>query len=389
MVGGSRDFLSYDGLTLPRRICYVETQDYAFLTHRKHLGRAALDLGMEVHVIAPAGDHVERLRSAGFVFHPLRMKRSGMNPVSESRAIQDLVRIYREVRPHLAHHVALKAVIYGSAAARIAHVAAVGSITGLGYAFIPGGKRRAVLREAVSLMLFTALRGRHKHTIFQNPDDQRAFVQKRLVRGNDTSVIYGSGVDTARFAPTPEPDSVPRVLIATRMLRDKGVVELVDAARMLRARSVPFELWLAGDTDAENPAAIPATQLKAWHDEGIVRWLGHAPDIAQLLRDAHIACLPSYREGLPLFLAEAAAAGRPAISTDVPGCRAVVQHERTGLLVPARESASLAAALERLLTNTPLRKRMGEQARSLALELFSKEQVTGAILRIYSSLLSS
>jgi glycosyltransferase involved in cell wall biosynthesis len=176
-------------------------------------------------------------------------------------------------------------------------------------------------------------------------------------------------------------------LIATRMLQDKGVVEAVEAARLLRQRKVPFELLLAGDADLENPASIQPSQLKAWHAEGIVRWLGQSGDIARLLREAHVACLPSYREGLPLFLAEAAAAGRPAVTTDVPGCRSVVQHGKTGLLVRARDARALADGLQSLLTDPGLRRRMGAAARELALREFAKEQVNAAILRIYSSLL--
>jgi glycosyltransferase involved in cell wall biosynthesis len=308
--------------------------------------------------------------------------------VSELGAVWQLVRLYERIRPDLVHHIALKSVLYGSAVARLLGIPAVGSITGLGYTFIPGGARRVVLREGISALLRVALRSPNIHVVFQNPDDQQLFLKKKLVREDRTSLIPGSGVDTVRFAFVPEPETLPRILVATRMLKDKGVVELVDAARLLRQRNVAFELVLAGDSDAENPATIEPSQLRAWHEEGIVRWLGHSGDIASLLRDAHVACLPSYREGLPLFLAEAAAAGRAAVATDVPGCRSVVQHGTTGLLVPPRNALALADALEQLLSDAGLRQRMGASARELAVREFAKEQVNGAIFRIYSALLT-
>jgi glycosyltransferase involved in cell wall biosynthesis len=372
---------------LPRRICYLETQDRAFLSHRIHLGKAALSLGLEVHVIAPPGDASGELRNAGFHCHPLPMKRSGINPWSELGAVRELARLYRRIRPDLVHHVALKSVLYGSVVARSLDLPAVGSITGLGYVFIGGGVRRTALRHAVTSMLGVALDSPRVHIIFQNPDDRALFVEKRMVRDARTSLIPGSGVDTDIFTPLPEPASVPRVLVATRMLRDKGILELVAAARQLRGQGVAFELLLVGDADPENPASIDSAQLRSWNDEGIVRWLGKSNEIARLLQEAHVACLPSYREGLPLFLAEAAAAGRPAVTTDVPGCRSVVQAGRTGLLVPPRDAPALAIALKTLLCDQGLRVWMGQAARQLALEQFAKERVVEATLRIYATLL--
>lgn len=374
--------------SLPRRICYLETQDRAFLSHRIHLGNAALAAGIEVHVIAPPGDAATELRAAGFEVHQIGMKRSGTNPWSEFGAVRQLVDLYRRIQPDLAHHVALKSVLYGSAAARLLRLPAVGSVTGLGYVFIAGGPRRTLLRHGVSTMLRVALRSPRIHVIFQNPDDRALFIDRKMVLESRTSLITGSGVDTELFSHVPELSTVPRVLVATRMLKDKGIVELVGAARLLREQGVRFEMILAGGSDPENPVSIDAGQLKAWNDEGIVRWLGPSRDIARLLRETHIACLPSYREGLPLFLAEAASAGRPAVTTDVPGCRSVVQHGRTGLLVPARSAPALADALRQLIGDPALRLRMGNAARELALEKFAKERVIEATMRVYASLLA-
>jgi len=372
----------------PLRICFVETADWAFSTHRIHIGRAALEAGMDVHVVAPAGDHGDKLRASGFVVHALRMRRASTNPLTEAWAIRDLTQLYRQIAPDVAHHVALKPLIYGSVAARIAGVPAiVGSVTGLGYAFMPGGARRTLLRGAVSAMLRAAIRGSGSHVIFQNPDDRALFLRGGLVRPEATSLVVGSGVDVQQFAPVPEPPGEVVVTAGCRMLWDKGIGELVEAARRVRSRGTPFKLILAGTPDAANPAAIPRQTLERWVADGEVDWVGHVTDMSGLLRRTHVACLPSYREGLPLFLAEAAAAGRPVITTDVPGCRSVLLPNESGLLVPVRDAIGLADALARLIESPELRQRMGAAGRELALRLFSRERVVEALFGVYRQLL--
>jgi glycosyltransferase involved in cell wall biosynthesis len=373
-----------------RRICYVETQDWAFSSHRARLGRAALDAGFEVHVLAPPSGAEARLREAGFVFHPLRMQRGSLNPLGESLAIADLVRAYRSLRPDVVHHIALKAVLYGSVAARVARVGAVvGSVTGLGYSFIPGGASRRLLRGAVSGMLRAALSTSRAHTVFQNPDDRRLFIELGIATAERSRVVLGSGVDTRRFAPSPEPEGDPVVLVGTRMLYDKGILELVEAARALKSQGVSFRLVLAGAPDPKNPASIAEERLRAWQAEGLVEWLGQVDDMAGLLRRCHVACLPSYREGLPLFLAEAAASGRPLVGTDVPGCRAVVRDGETGLCVPARDVGALATALGRLIDDARLRHRLGAAARTFAEAELSDERIVFQLLSLYEELMAA
>lgn len=372
------------------KLCYVETDAGAFTSHRKHLGRAALAAGYEVHLLAPPASAEQRskLHAAGFVFHELPLARGGMEPLGEARAVLALTQLFRRLRPSIVHNIALKSVLYGAIAARAARVPAiVGSVTGLGYAFMPGGLRRKVLSQAVLVALRAALGGRNVRTIVQNPDDLAFFVERGVLRQERVSLVYGSGVDVTEFAPTPEPDGVPVICVGTRMLWDKGIRELVEAAKQLRESGRACRFVLAGDPDPANPASISSAQLREWSDAGLVEWRPHTSQIAQLLRDATIACLPSYREGLPLFLAEAAASGRPAVTTDVPGCRSVVQDGVTGLLVPARDPGRLTDALSRLLSDRSLRQRMAENARRLALERFSKEIVTQQIFSVYQSLL--
>lgn len=374
----------------PPRLCVVETADWAFWTHRSHLGRAALDAGMEVHVIAPGGDEHRRIRSGGFHYHDIDLERSGTNPLAEGRFVTRLVELYRRIQPSIAHHIALKACMYGAMAARVARVPAiVGSVTGLGYAFMPAGPRRAVLRETVSMALRAALRGSRAHTVFQNPDDRDLFVRQSIVNPVRTSVILGSGVDTSRFRVVPEPGHVPSIVFGSRMLWDKGTAELVDALRLLRGRGVPFRACFAGAPDVANPAAVSEAQLRAWQGEGLLEWRGHVTDMAALLAESHVACLPSYREGLPLFLAEASASGRPVVTTDVPGCRSVVIHESTGLVVAVRDARALAMALERLLLDPALRARLGRAGREFAVRELSATRVVSQTFALYRALLEA
>lgn len=369
------------------RLCYVETDARAFTTHRKHLCRAALAAGHDVHLIAPGGDVGGKLRDLGVTYHPLAMARGGMNPVAEAGVTLALARLYRRLRPDLVHHIALKSVLYGATAARAVGVhAIVGSITGFGYAFMPVNRRRRMLARGLLLGLRAALAGSNVRTIVQNPDDLAFLVERRVVGARSLSLIYGSGVDTREFFPTPEPEGAV-VLAGTRMLWDKGIGELVGATRSLRRAGHSLRLVLAGDPDPHNPATISPEQLRAWADAGDVEWRRHSEEMARLLAAATLACLPSYREGLPLFLAEAAAAGRASVTTDVPGCRSVVEHGVSGLVVPARDAASLADAIGRLLTDGALRARMAKSARALAEERFSNEVVTRQIFAVYESLL--
>ena len=368
------------------KICYVETDARAFTTHRKHLGKAALAAGHEVHLIAPGGD-AGQLRDAGFVYHPLPLARGGLNPFVEAGVVWALARLFRAVRPTVVHSFAIKAVLYGATAARIVGVpAVVGSITGLGYAFMPGGVHRKALTHGVVAALRVALASPNVRVIVQNPDDAAFFVERGVIIEDRLSVIYGSGVDVQEFAPVPEPLGVPVVLLGARMLWDKGLGELVEAVRQLRQRGQQLRCLFLGDPDPQNPASVPVEQLRQWAQDGLIEWLPCTTDIARHLREATLACLPSYREGLPLFLAEAAAAGRACITTDVPGCRSVVQDGVTGLLVPARNAQRLAEALERLLSDAPLRQRMAENGRRLAIERFSKDIVTEQIFSVYGSL---
>jgi glycosyltransferase involved in cell wall biosynthesis len=221
--------------------------------------------------------------------------------------------------------------------------------------------------------------------IVQNPEDQ---AQLQRSAGLSAVLIRGAGVDLTRFRPQPPPAGQVTIVLASRMLWDKGVREFVDAARRLRAGRGRCRCVLVGKPDPDNPSAVPEQQLRQWHDSGAIQWWGHQADMPAVLAQAHIVCLPSYREGLPTILIEAAAAGLPLVATDVPGCREVVRQERNGLLVPPRDVVALARALTRLVGDASLRAAYGLESRRLAAAELGIDRVAQETLAVYRSLLA-
>ncbi len=359
-----------------------------FLSHRLPVAQAARDAGYDVHIATAPGEAVARICGHGFTHHPVPLSRRGLNPVAEVGTVWALYRLYRRLRPGLIHHVTVKPVLYGGIAARLAGApAVVSAVTGLGYVFIRRGWKSALLRSAVKTGYRWALKRRGARVIFQNPDDREAFLTQGLTAEKDCVLIKGSGVDTAHFTPRQEPEGDPVVVLPARMLWDKGVSEFVEAARRLRAQGVTARFVLVGDTDDGNPTAIPTIRLQSWQDEGTIEWWGFRDDMAAVLEQAHIVCLPSYREGLPKSLIEAAACARPIVSSDVPGCREIARDGVNALLVPPRDPAALADALHRLISDAALRRRFGLRGREIVEAEFSLDRVIDETLNLYGALL--
>lgn len=370
-------------------LLFLVTEDWYFVSHRLPLARAAVTAGYRVVVATRVGSHGAIIAAAGCEVVPIGLRREGRSPLGEVRAIVELVRLYRSVRPVLVHHVALKPVMYGSVAARFGgRPRIVNALAGLGFVFTGESWRSRLLRPLVQLAFRLVLAPPGSVVLFQNPDDRAFLVSRGLVAMDQTVVIRSSGVDLTEFKVLPEPEGIPVVLLPARMLFDKGVGEFVEAARELRADGIEARFVLVGGEDAANPAAIPRSQLDAWRASGVVEWWGHQSDMPTALGKASLVCLPSYREGLPKALLEAAAVGRALVTTDVPGCREVVRPGVNGLLVPARDAARLAAALRDLLLDPSRRKAMGAEARAIVEQEFSTDRVNGAILNLYARLLA-
>lgn len=368
-------------------LLFVVNVDWFFLSHRLPLAFAAKKAGYRVAVAAADTGQGARIESEGLEFFPLPFSRSGTGFLEELRTLVALTRLYRELRPSVVHHVTIKPVLYGSLVARVMNsIPTVNAISGLGYTFTDAERSRGLRRIATMLYRIALAHPRSK-VIFQNPDDVDLFRRLGLIRADQIVLIRGSGVDCDVFCPRPEAQGDPVVMLPARMLWDKGVREFVEAARLVRDKGQRARFVLVGGIDEENPSAVPGEQILAWQNEGTVEWWGHQNDMHEVLPKGHIVVLPSYREGLPKVLLEAAACGRPIITTDVPGCREVVRHGENGLLVRAREVEGLATAIEKLIQDSQLRRAYGERGREMAVEQFSIDMVVRQTLEVYRSLL--
>ena len=371
-----------------RKIIFVDNSVASFRHDRMELCHAAREMGMEAHVAAPPGPGAAAIVKEGLIFHEIPMTRKGTSAWTEPATILALFRLYRRLRPNLVHHFRLKPVLYGSLAASLAGVpAVVNTVTGLGHVFTDPSERLALLRGLIRMGCRRAFRHRRMRVVFQNPDDRAIFIRDAIISPDQTTIIKGSGVDVCAFAASPEPDGTPVVVLASRMLWDKGVAQFVEAAQILKAEGVKATFVLVGPPDPDNPASISWEQLQLWKDSGNVEWWGLCKDMPQLLARTHIVCLPSYREGIPRILIEAAACGRPIITTDAPGCRELVRPGENGLIVPVQDTPALVSALRTLIQNPEMRKAMGAFGRQLAVEEFNIESVVAQYQNIYQELL--
>lgn len=371
------------------RLLFLVTEDWYFVSHRLPLALAARDAGYEVTVVTRVREHGETICAAGLKLIPFEWSRRGMNPLRELAVLVRLVALYRRERPDLVHQVALKPVLYGSLAARMSgsQCCVVNAIAGMGFIFSSQALLARLLRPLLVGAFRVLLGGRHRLLILQNPDDLKLLVGTGVIAADQVRLIRGSGVDPQRFMLSVEPTGVPLVVLASRMLWDKGIAEFVSAARLLRAEGVAARFALVGDTDTDNLAAVPTAQLAAWRDEGVVEWWGRRNDMPVVMAAANLICLPSsYREGLPKVLLEAAACGRAIVTTDMPGCREIVADGDNGLLVPARDAVALAAALGTLLTDPVRRQRMGQRGRERVLAEFSEARIVAETLAVYREL---
>lgn len=368
-------------------LLFFVSEDWFFCSHFIDRALAARDAGWDVTVMTNVNDHGHIIEASGLRLLPLKFDRRRIGLLGEMRTLLDVWKVYRAKPYDLIHQIALKPLLYGTLAALITRRRAiVNAPVGMGYVFTSADAKARLLRLPLRLALRFLLNPRGSAVIFENRDDLETLVRSGDVRRDAAVLIRGAGVDLDRFRATPEPDGTPVVILTGRMLWDKGIGEYVEAAQRLRDRGIAVRFQLVGGSDPLNHAAIAEEQLRRWHDDGVIEWLGRRQDVPQLLAASHIVCLPSYREGLPKSLLEALAAGRPIVTTDVPGCREVVQHGRNGLLVPARDAGALAEALATLLADRERRRAMGTEGRRMAEEEFSTERVCAETLAVYDKL---
>lgn len=371
------------------KLIYLVTEDWVFLSHRLPMARAARAAGFDVAVASRVEAHGDRIRAEGFTLHPLAWRRRDLGPMAALRAILEIYRLYRRERPDIVHHVALKPMIYGGVAALLAvRPAMVGSLTGTGYAFAATGLKARLMRLPITLVLRLLLVRRRSVVVVQNAGHLEMLERMAPGAGERIVVVRGSGIDTAKYQPLPDPEAPPvTVGFVGRLLADKGVRSLIDAYRLLIARGVPVRLLIAGTPDPENPTSIPEEEVRGWLALPGLSWLGHASDVREVWREAHIAVLPSLHEGLPKSLLEAAACGRPIVATDVPGCREIARPGVNALLVPVGDAPALADAIQQLVEDAALRRRFGAASRRAVDPDLSDAAIGAETVAIYRRLL--
>jgi len=372
------------------KLLFLVTEDWYFCSHRLPVARAARDAGFEVVVATRVREHGEQICEEGFGLRSIPWRRRGDGLLRTARAIAAIARLYRAERPDIVHHVALKPVLFGSLARRLAFArsrhapTAVDSVMGLGSGFSATTAAARLRRPPLGLALRLAMGGGRDWVVVQNPED-RAVLMALGIDPARIALIRGSGVDVHHFGPVPEPDGgTVTVALVSRMLRDKGVLEAAAAIRRLRARDLNIKLLLAGPTDPDNANSLTAQRLRSLAAEPGIEWLGAVADVRAVWRRAAIAVLPStYGEGVPKALLEAAACGRPLIAADVPGCREAIRPGVTGLLVPPHDIDALAEAIATLAADPQRRARMGQAGRQLVERHFADAIVARETVALY------
>jgi glycosyltransferase involved in cell wall biosynthesis len=369
---------------VPKLLFFI-TEDWYFCSHRLPLACAAIKAGYDVAILTRVSSHRSAIESSGIRIIPLDLKRRSLNPLNELKSFVSIIKAYRAEQPDIVHQVAMKPVLYGSIAAWYTKVdCVVNAFAGMGFLFSSQKRLAKLLRPFVTLLFRMLLNKGNSRLILQNPDDCNLLVSARAVESSRISLIRGAGVDTLQYKATQESPGMVTVLLASRMLWDKGVGEFVQTAKLIKQQGFDARFILVGTGDAENPRSIPDETLTSWNKSGVIEWWGKRNDMPSVFAQAHLVCLPStYGEGIPKVLIEAAACGRPIVANDVPGCREIVRHNENGLLVPPKNPEALADALQKLIENPGLRMQMGARGRKIVEQEFSQEIIIEQTLELY------
>lgn len=372
---------------MAKRLLYVVNADWFFLSHRLPLATAALRHGYDVHLACAVTSCADQLAELGIAVHPLAITRSNSGVFDAVATTVRLTGLFRKLQPDVVHLVTIKPVLLGGIAARLAGVkSVVVAISGLGYVFLARGFIARFRRMLVGQLYRQALGSSRLAVIFQNRSDCEVISRIAKLPAHKSELIPGSGVDLSRYSPMPWSDGRPVVLFAARLLVDKGILEFVEAARVLRGSGCTARFCIAGSIDKLNPASVSALDVATWQSDGLVEMWGHVGDMPGALAQAQIVVLPSYREGMPRVLLEAAACGRAVVTTDVPGCRDAIDPGVTGLLVTAHDAMALAGAISELLEDKDKCRQMGAAGRALALRRYDINAVVARHLQIYDRL---
>jgi len=368
------------------RVIYLVTEDWYFISHRLPMARAARNAGFEVHVATRIDRHGAAIKAEGFHLHPVAWRRGSLDPRDLVRTVHEVRKLYRQLKPDLAHHVALSAAVVGSLAAIGLPIICLNAMTGLGTMFTDDAAKVRIARRVLRMALRALLDRSRAAVLVQNEDD-RAVIERLGVDRTRIALIPGSGVDVEALVPAPEPLGPITMAFVGRLVASKGIRSLLAAHERLGQRGRDVRLLIAGLPDPANPTSISSREIEAWTRRPNVKHLGFVADIAALWACAHIAVLPSHREGLPLSLLEAAACGRPLVATDVPGCREIARADVNALLVPLGDAGALADAIDQLAADSQLRRQFGKASRELVERTFSSERIGSDLVALYQRLL--
>jgi glycosyltransferase involved in cell wall biosynthesis len=380
-------------------IIYVVNHAAFFVSHRLPLAISSKQSGFNVALFSGQAGSVEmeriaeeKLNSLDILHKRTIFSSSGINPLIELFGLVQLIFLIIRFRPDIIHCASPKGVLYGGIAARICRVKSlVLAISGMGYAFTKNNNNsliRIIIKLIYTYFARFAFNHPNLHVIVQNHDDRSSLINNKWVQAKNISLIPGSGININDFNGCHNSEKENIVLLPARMLKDKGVLEFVEAARILKKFAPDWQFVLAGAAGYDSPSAINDNQLLSWQAEGILQWKGYVEDMVPLFKAASIVCLPSYREGMPKVLLEAAAARCAIVTTDVPGCREAILPGLTGVLVPVADSNALAVSLLSLIKDSARRHAYGEMGRHRAIEKFSIDSVVLRTAEIYKELLS-
>ncbi|QCC91564.1 glycosyltransferase family 1 protein [Enterobacter cloacae] len=372
-----------------RILLYFVNVDWFFISHRLPIALKALADGYKVAIACHFTSHRDELESMGFMTYELPFSRSGVGLFSEIKTLLQVRKVIKLVKPSLIHSITIKPVIYSGLMRRTisSTFSMVSAISGLGYVFTTKSFRANLIRLTVTLLYKLALAGTNKIVIFQNSSDECILSNIVGLKEHEKVLIKGSGADLNVYGFKPEPDNGQvKIAMACRLLKDKGVYQYIEAARLVKKKHSNSEFLLIGSPDPENPNSVTDEEINIWVKEGVITYLGHRKDIANIFADSNIVSLPSfYGEGVPKVLIEAAACGRAIVTTNNPGCRDAIIDGETGICVPIKDSIALARAIASLIEQPTLRQSMGRSARVFAETEFDIESVVSKHMAIYNA----
>ena len=385
----------------------AQNQDYSFIQRREKILLVAntgwylynfrlpllsnlREKGLDVILVSPKDKYTAKLEERGFKWIELDLNRRSVNPFVELKSLFKLFLIYWKERPDIVHHFTIKCVLYGTFAAKLSGISkVVNAITGLGYIYNNQSIKAKLLNKVTKPLYFLVLNAKRSKVVFQNLDDLKLLVQKKYTSTKKSILIPSSGVDVERFHfkhPKADVKEI-KVLLASRLVADKGINEYVKAAEWIKSQGYSVKFILAGALYPDNPTAIAKEKILSWTHQGIIQWLGHIDNIEDVIDKADIVVLPSHGgEGVPKILIEAAAMGKALISTDVSGCRDVIDNGKNGFLVPPKQYMPLAKAIETLILEPDLRVNMGLRSRDKAIQDFNVKDVIQKTVAVYQSM---